>query len=450
MSLELWHRNAFLYVKELAQCHETDLIFDYGFLNKKKFDIGKLGSYMDLQFGKGTDWRYIICGPQGSPLFESGRDEPVAVYKTWSAAYGNLNDLEAMMGGELTRSDLRHPDILQRAVDGQENRVIITDLPSAQTLFFKNMFLEIRDMSQDYPDCKIHIHGLYAFMNAIRMNFAAFDFESRSSAAKSKIVLPNNREVKKDLVHRHQRWLTILGFSRAQLEIPRERCMFNIKSVRWAADNMQKELNIQFDSARNDEADTEVSDVEFQPMQGGNWLTRRMPIQPGDRIECDTCSLTEACKYFQVGSVCTVPGSEVTPLAKQFQSRNSGDIIDGLSRIVAAGAARFEQSIKFEEDFGLDPEVTKQQKLVFDQAYRLAILIDPSLRPSAKVQVSIGGQPEPQRVQLTRANANGLIAEATQRLIEAGHKREDITKEMVQQEFERMGVVAIEGQVADE
>ena len=88
--------------------------------------------------------------------------------------------------------------------------------------------------------------------------------------------------------------------------------------------------------------------------------------------------------------MCSVPGAEPTELAEFFKTRDSDLIIDGLGTLMAAQTRRLERGMADEEDFGLDPEVTKMMSQLFEQGVKLAKLLNPDLRGGAKVSVNVG------------------------------------------------------------
>src|SRR5690606_15291253 len=116
--------------------------------------------------------------------------------------------------------------------------------------------------------------------------------------------------------------------------------------------------------------------------------------------------------------------------ADYFKTRDSDQIIEGLSILTAANARRLERGMEAERVIGdTDKEVTKVMGQLFKQGVDLAKLIDPNLRGGAKVQVDVGsggqaaivGQVNPQQF------AAGFIRE----LESQGYSREQITPEMI-------------------
>lgn len=116
-------------------------------------------------------------------------------------------------------------------------------------------------------------------------------------------------------------------------------------------------------------------------------------------------------------------------LARMFQSRDSGLIIDGLGTLLAANTRRLEAGLREEQAFGdRNPEVTKQMSQVFDQGIKLAKLIDPALRGGPSVQVNVGSTAH----QVAQSTPQEMVASVFRQLRMQGVEAEDITPDMVQ------------------
>jgi hypothetical protein len=120
-------------------------------------------------------------------------------------------------------------------------------------------------------------------------------------------------------------------------------------------------------------------------------------------------------------------------LGKYFRTRDSGQIMDGLGELLARNAGRLETGMESEEAMGeLDPEVSKVAAQVFDQAVKLAKLVDPSLN-GAKVSVNVLNQNGGTTASVAQPlNSKELLAGAVRELERQGIKREDVTPGMIE------------------
>lgn len=430
MSTEVWFRNPDLYVKELAEVGYGRIAWDRGYLVKKRIDPIKHAS---LYFGQAIPWELLLVGEQGTAHLDAthGIDRPLAVYPTWK--YGeDAGLLEEIIGSPVGLNpdhcmDMSVP-VDERPVFGQEHRVVVTEMPPATTGPGRKFFRFLKELQEDYPNCKIHVHGLYSYQIAFGFGFGAADMEARSTAAKGKVVVPAGREMKYEAVAKNPQWVTVLGFKPVELAIPRNRCMYNIKSAIWAGENYVKLYK--FKSAGDAPLDITTPDSDYNPPETGSHLSLASKPKTGDQFLCDTCSLQTECKYSRAGSVCSVPGAEPTDLANYFKSRDSGLIIDGLGTLLAAQTKRLERGMQEEEEFGeLTPEVTKMMNQLFTNGVKLAQLVDPNLRGGARVQVNVGAGGQ---AAVSTGTPQQFIAAAVRELEARGVRREDIKPEMIQ------------------
>src|SRR5689334_16934386 len=323
MATEVWFRNPDNYVRELVECGVGNIAWDRGMLVKKSIDPDKHAS---LYFGRAIPYRILLIGDQGTA--ELGPDNPISqpkgVYPTWR--YGeDATLLEEIVSRPVGNdraicSDLSVP-VDERPVFGQEHRVIITDIPNASTGPGRKFLRFVKELQEDYRDCILHLHGLYSFRLAFGMGYGAADFEPRTAAQKGKVHLPSGREERYEAAQAHPKWVTALGFKPVDLAIPRNRCMYNIKSAIWAGENYEKLYK--FRTTGGGPVDFTSSDADFKPSETKTILMSRKSPKDGDQFHCDTCSLQNDCKYQRAGAVCSVPGAEPTELAKFFKTRDS-------------------------------------------------------------------------------------------------------------------------------
>lgn len=429
---EAWFRNPSNYIKELVEVGEGNIAWDRGVIVKRKIDVKK---HADLHYGVGIPYRLLLVGLQGTMELGPDNDEknPVGVYPTW--AYGeNLAILEDMIENPMGEdhklcSDLTIP-VDERPVLGQEHRVVITDLPDAKTIQGRKLLTILKTLQEDYPNSIIHVHGLYSYRYAFGMGLGAADVEPRTAAQKGKLYFPSGKEEKYERAYQNPQWVLSLGFKPDELAVPRNRCMYNIKSAKWAAANYDSIFNFKFRGAKMP-VDTESSDADYKPPTDNRAIvTNKLPVKDGDKMLCNTCSLQNDCKHFREGAVCSLPDAEPKSLATYFKTRDSDMIIDGLGLLVQANTRRLERGMREEEAFGdINPDVSRMVGQVFDQGVKLAKLVDPNLRSGAKVQVNVGAGGGAHVVAM--ADPKQLVAQCMRTLEAQGFSREEITTDMV-------------------
>lgn len=452
MGTEVWFRNPDNYIRELVECGQANIAWDRGYLVKKRIDPLK---HAHLYYGKAYEYRIFLVGEQGTAEYGPGDlfSKPKAVYPTWR--YGDdsaiLEEIiERPVGTDVNLCSIKGLPPDETPVLGQEHRVVITDIPVTSSGPGRKFIRYLKELQEDYPACIIHVHGLYGWRVAFGMGFGAADVEPRTAAHKGKVYLPSGREMQFEHVQRHSQWVTGLGFKPADLAIPRNRCMYNIKSAVWAGENYEKLYK--FKTAGEVELDVTTPDASYVPAETKTYLSKNKKALPGDHFQCDTCSLQDACKYYRDGAVCSVPGADPIPLARMFKTRDSATILDGLGTLLAAQTNRLEQGMQEEKLYGeLDPEVTKIANQVFGNAVQLAKLLDPNLRGGTKVQVNVGAGGA---AAVAMATPQQLIGAAVRELELQGISRDKITSGMIQGLLEGMASqdktrAAIEGTVIE-
>ncbi len=426
---ELWLRNPHNYSREVAEVGHLNIAWDRGLLVKRAIDPEK---HAKLYFGEHGPWRLLLVGEQGTAELDHEHDfkNPKAVYPTWK--YGESFELlEEMIQFPLGADrDACEADVPpdERPVFGQEHRVLLTELPSAQLSSTKAFLRRVTELQEDYPDCKVHIHGTYSWRVAFGLGFAAADVDPRVDAAKGKVVLPTGKVMAFERALGATQWINLMGMKVVDLKVPRNRCIYNIKSAMWAAENYEK--NIRFKSRGKSEVD-HSSPMAITPV-GQSIHSGNVTPQPGDKIICNSCSLSNGCKYYREGAVCSVPGTDSSALAKAFQSRDSDRIIDGLGSIMAVGVSRAERALIDEEEYSeVDPEVTKMLNQLFQQGEKLAKLVNPNLRGGARVQVNVGTN----GASVQSGSANQMVANILASFEARGIDRSQVTPAMIQEEL---------------
>ncbi len=419
------------YVRELVECDAVLVAWDRGILTKRQINPYK---FMELYYGKNMPFRVLLVGEQGTAELMPGHDidAPVAVYPTWSATE-SLELLEEIMASPVGDDpDCYNADVPvdERPVEGQEHRVVVIDIPPLTTGPGRALVTKLKELQEDYPECILHLHGLYSFRVMFGMGFASADWDPRANAAKGKVTIPAGKEMIAEKTIGCTQWVSLLGFRVSELKVPRNRCIYNIKSAQWAAENYM--TNIKFKATGD--APVNPNQKDHTPATTGSHMSSHITALPGDKQICNTCSLQDNCKYFRAGSVCSVPGSEPSGLARMFKTRDSQTIIDGLGTLLGAQAHRLERGMKEEDEFGeLDPHVSAMANQLFTNGVKLAKLIDPSLTKPGVV-VNVGGAQAAQA-----ATPNQMMGALVRELESRGIPRDKITSDMIQNLLIEMG-----------
>jgi len=421
---EVWFRNPHNYVRELAEVGGPyKIVWDRGMLIKKRIDPIL---HAKLYFGEDADVNILCIGAQGTAHLDldHGLDKPLAVYPTWEFGE-NFNILEEMVSSPIgLDADACSADVPldERPVIGQPHMVVVTNLPNAQLSANRPFYRHLAELQEEYPDCVILAHGLYSYRVMFGMGLGAADVEPRTGAANGKVMLPNGKELAYARTVGQMQWVNMLGMSVTDLKEPRQRCLFNIRGAMWAGDNFTE--SVRFKSRGTTVVDPSSPVTTLPVVKSGFKADSSVVKLEGDMITCDTCSLSDTCKEYREGAVCTVRGSETNILASMFKSRDSGQIIEGLGAIMGASVDRLSRGIESEEEFGeLDPEVTKLMNQVFNNGVKLAKLVDPTLtKPLVQINQG-GGSVQP-------ISSKELGAQVVRALNQQGIATEEITPAM--------------------
>lgn len=442
---EVWFRNARYYVTQLAEMNCTNLVFDWGYVVKRRIDVHDL---MELHF-PGKPWRALIIGDQGAMELgpQNDRTNPKAVYPVYR--YGEpidvLYDLVEQNVADVEKFQKMSEKlpVEQRLVPGQEHRVIFNHLPNAHELSNEPFYNLLAELQEAHPEIIFHIHGSYSQRVNFGLGFRSVDIDARTGAAKGWIQLPVGKKAyEKDWLD-NRGWINTLGFSVKNLVAPEERCRFNIASALWAAKYYGDARKIRQTRSLKI-VDIRSTDEDFEPEEVSRALSnrKRQPGQApegGDMFLCDFCSFQRSCKFYREEQVCGVPRSEGSEIAKAFKTRDSGRIIDGMRQLLERNAERLDRELDKEDDKEeTNPEVTKLMSTVFGQAEKLAKLIDPTLtKPAVQINGNIVGHGANQIG--AASNVKELTATVIRQIEAEGVPREEITDEMVFAVLSAMG-----------
>lgn len=440
MTTEVWFRNPHNYIRELAEVGVGRIAWDRGLCVKRNIDPLKHAEAYFL----GREWRVLLIGEQGSAEYtNTSGSTPVGVYPTWDAGLDDVAILEEMMAYPLGEDAdaCNDPTVRddERPVAGQIHRVVIINIPEQRTVQGKAFIRKLKELQEDYPECQVYLHGLYSWRVNFGMGFGAADVDPRTNAGKGKVTLPTGREMIAEKTVGCPQWVNLLGMKPIDLtKEPRNRCIYNIKSAVWAADNFME--NVAFASrATASTPAPDITSIKAAPIETVKKSHTSLPMvaQPSDKISCDVCSLINTCKFYRQGSVCSVPGSEPANLAKQFKTRDADSIIDGLSSLLSSQAARLERGVADENMYGeLDPEVTKLSNLVFNNGLKLVKVLDPARFSGPKVQVNVNGGGA---TAVQAATPNQVLGAIVRELESRGVPRDKITPTMVENLLAEMG-----------
>lgn len=430
MAVDVFFRNPKLYIRELLEVGYYKMIFDRGYLTKHRMDVDR---WIALNLDPSTDYTVWVTGDQGTAELSPGHtmQNPAAVYPTWEYLKDDIDELESMMqtyvGGDRAKCENLNVPADERPVYGQRHVVCTTRLPDVNSLEGKKLWRIMFELQEMYPECTLHIHGLYSFHCCFGNNFKSMDDDPRESARGGTVFFGSGKRVEWSRAREFPLWVKVNGFRPDELSEPRTRCMFNIKSALWAAEYYQENVKFQVNAKPGQQFDptdpfASIATVGGSPYSG--------EPQEGDKFACNSCSLANGCKYYREGAVCSIPGSDGEGLQKHFKTRNSDLIIEGLGELMAMNVERAERGIQAEreaEEPSLSPEVTKIINGLFDQGVRLAKLVDPNLTPKPASQtVNVLVTPNG-----AGHNPQELASRAVAELEAAGYSREEITMELV-------------------
>jgi hypothetical protein len=463
MAAEIWARNPINYIRE---CRETDLLrfaWDRGTLHKHGTDAQRHAFY----YLGNVNFRALAIGPQGAAEYDRthGLDNPFAVYPVWEYGKASIDLLERWMAEDCTaqlrdRALDRDRPVDEVPVLGQQHRVIVTQPPPCTTGDGRRFLATLGHLQADYPDSILHVHG-YATIRWIGALIKAGSLNPRLPAASGRVLLPNGSYIERDDAPHHLKWISMLGWKCAELEVPRNRTMFSIQAAQWAAQNWDTRIEAIQPKGRKQVIDsTAFADIlDLVPLEPGVEVPlKQKKLRPppdhshaprkirspqlvtvplaGDRFYCEACSHAKTCRSFRVGSICSLPDSEAKELAQFFKSRDSDMIIEGLGRIIEGGVERYVEGRQAEKISGeLDPRVTKLEGQVFTQGVALAKLVDPKLRSAGlAVQVNGGNGVQVNGVTPggTSQTINARVADAYAALEAAGVPGSMITETMLE------------------
>lgn len=434
---EVWFRNPGDYIREVKEAGESNLVFDFGWLHKRKFNPHP---WISAHFGLDNPYRLILCGPQGSPEFAPHTENPIAVYPTWEYSE-DISELETFMaynvGDDPNLTDDESIPADQRYRPGQEHRVFVTGVPRMELKTTKVFLRLLAAMQKDNPQCIMHLHGGNTFATPIRLEYGAFDWNPRLEASHGNFFIHNGKYVRhsEGIAKKFARELTVLGYVPKDTMIARNRCIINIKASVYMAAHFGDDDNLLMQRRDGASIDVNVPEKDFLPVVAASPIVGRRGTEFGDKIVCDECSLSKSCRQYVPEGICTLPGTEGKKLADFFETRDIESIKNGYAGLIKATAERFdmgrENEVAHDE---LDPAVTRIGTSLGGMLEKFAKIIDPKLNGGA-VQVNVGrvgGSDQHLTIDGKEVSPDQLLRRAMNELIEAnGGKMEGITESMV-------------------
>lgn len=401
MATKVWARNPQFCVRECVETGVTRFVWNKGYIRNRNLDPEK---FIRLHLGV-QDFEMMVVDPASRRAEIVCRDCQVGsacvTYPVW--VFG---------------------DAWETLISSIESGgVVVVDVPTG-TGTGKAFVRTLGELQEQNPRSFIHMHGLFSYRLAFGFGIGSVDLNFREPAACGTVILPSGLKVSEaEARSKWAKWIKLVGMPVKSVKEPRQRCIYNIRSALWASENFRSNVKFLVKSVPVD-----PDCIEFDVPQATRIMLKNIQPVDGDRFLCDACSVKTSCRYFRVGSVCTVPDAEVSELAELFGTRDSDAIIDGLAKLLEIQSERFKKGVDSEED-GVNPDVTKLGGVIFDQGVKLAKLIDPSLdrKPGTNISIGAGGGA------ISGTSARELMAAIARELEARGVPREDITPELVEQ-----------------
>lgn len=413
MAIELWIRNPGLCIRECLEENVKNIVWDIGYLRKRNIDPEK---FLQVYYPASMQWRMLIVGrsDQGASEVRPGYTfrKPYAEHPVWE--YGQSGTLLEEMMATL-------PDDKMLVLSGITNE-------NGQA---NRLFRLIEDLREEYPWKKLHYHGSYSYRQMFGLCFNSVDWDPRFDAHKGKVVLPVGKVLTYEKAAEAYQWVHLLNMVPKDLAVPRNRCIYNIRSAEWAAKFYRRE--VKWHTSRHVEIDPESYTIleSYKTAPRRIFLKNDLDKKAGDLFLCDLCSVQLDCRYFRTGCVCAVPNSEPADLARYFKSRDSDVIIEGLGTLLATQTRRLERAIVEEENAEkVSPDVTKLINELFDRGVKLAKLVDPALAAAGSAKVNLRFTQN--NAAITTATPQSLMAGVVAELEARGIPRSKITPDMIE------------------
>lgn len=390
----VWFRNPADYIGQVIESTHVRFLWHKGYLVTNRIDHK---AFVKLLM-PGIDWEYMVIEDYGAVHYmaEHGR---VAVYPTWDYQKDSYALLEEMAsnpaGSDMAAITDKKTPPNERPLANQKHVIVLTDIPTATSNVVKKFYMRLVNLQAD-TGVSFFIDSTSSFRIAFGLGFEGAGMDPNLPAKKGTILLPSGRAATGEKIHQFPMWTRgMFGFSPNDLiKSSDKRLAYNIASMIYSESNYLKLISFKPGAPAVDITSTQddftLPETKIKsPLSGVRLLAK----DQRDKVNCDTCSLFDNCKYAREGSVCGVPGSEGASLANLMGSRDADTIIDGMAAIQGMLSKRLERKLNMEDAIGEDdPEVLKITGMLFRQGSELAKLLDPNLRGTGtKVEVNMAG-----------------------------------------------------------
>lgn len=450
MSVDLWLRQPKGYLAEALEEGFRQFSWHVPALYKSRTEVLSWLRAHSLGYGDNIKLRLIDYHGCAEYTIFSNYDSPTAVYPTWAAEDEPWEQLEWLIknpvGENVEFCTTEDVPKNMRPVLGQRHVIAIHRLPPPgiqQSL----LALRLRELQLDNPQVELFISGFRQFNSLFGMDFKAVDWMplqmTPTGGVYELVILPTGKMLTREHIWdpRYRDWFELLGFDQLETVTRDELTQFTLRSAMWAWRNWDRVVPFVTkkafvrDYVKEHPDFIKVDDRSFVLPAARRKLMRSLGLKAGeyDMFTCDTCILHNVCTLYRENSVCTVKGSDAVPLADSFGSRNVDVLIGGLSEVLRRQAERLEDSMAAEEAAGdgLDPEVTKLSKTVFDQGVKLAKLMDPGRFAGPKVNVNVGVGSGGNASVAVSTDPRQMVAGIVAELEAQGIPREKITSDMI-------------------
>jgi hypothetical protein len=449
MMTEVWFRNPRVNVSLFRDEGISRIVFSQTELGRQKHN--GLNLIRQIYASSQIHPQIMILGKQGAQLYrpEDCFGEPSAVYPTWSPKTDDWEDLEFLIAnpaGDNARLCADETiDRTMRSVFGQEHKVVLYNFGGMPS----SMLARVGKLQLDNPGVTLHVNGLISFAYMFAYDLASVDVGLEDLGDQNrKIRLAPGRTLDMDSsnfyrdINDWRHWIELFGITVKDFLDggslgQQARYLLRIRSILWA----QQHYNSNFRYAgRGATRAMERIAATGLPHQGQSIVIQRKQYTTAaaEKVLCDQCSIAPGCRVFRAGQICGLKESEMADLAKFFQHRDAGRIVEGLAELTRMRAERLETAMEKEsESDQLDPEVTKQMGGLFADGVKLAKLVDPKLSGAANVNVNVGVGVSAGIV--SSQNPKELVAAAVRALEEAGIPRNEIDGDMIKGMLKGLG-----------
>lgn len=454
MATEFWLRNPQRSVRQAIAEGVERYVFDQALTN---WQGRSPHAFMRENFlGTGLNPMYVIQGAQGARLYSmfTPPEKPIAVWPTWDPAQQDMELLEHYLalpqGDDIFLCTDEEIDPSVRPVFDQEHRVFITGgLRMGRGSQATAMIGEIRKLCASYPSAIVHLSGSLSFSTMFNWDWHSVDWCTDELRIYGRLQLPNGillKSQERDEWHLYGDWMEMLGFTVARINSHRdEQVQFHIRSALWAAENYDRELRIK--RRYTPDLDGAKALPSIWSAQNTNRLRNWRKVSTvtarslgmfdktdGDKAFCDNCVFKTSCKLARAGQVCGIEETEMGDLAKQFNTRNPDQIIDGLAQLLGIQAERMERSVAAEDVDGEDgpsSEVTRQINSVFSNGTALAKLLNPNLNGKGTTVTNQTLNINGGNIPFSSGSPREVMAAIVKELTNAGIPRDEITSDMI-------------------